>query len=160
MSGPRPTGQQLLELARAHIGERYVLGAFAPKNAADWRGPWDCAELASWVVYQVSRILYGVHSANDDPERADAYTGYWARDVRIRGTPVTVAEATLIPGAFVLRSPAERRGHIVVSDGLGGTVEAHSAARGVCASVLQGRIWTTGILVPGIDYAPPGAGGG
>ena len=39
------------------------------------------------------------------------------------------------------------------SDGAGGTIEAHSAARGVVQSTLQGRRWDFGILPPGIAYA-------
>lgn len=155
----RPTGRNILELARDHLGERYVLGALAPKDNADWRGPWDCAEFCSWLLYQTAGVLYGVRSVNDDPATADAYTGYWARDCRTRGTAIKVEEAALIPGCFILRSPAERRGHIVVSDGRGGTVEAHSTLRGVIESTLEGRIWTTGILPPGIDYSPAANGG-
>lgn len=155
----RPTGQQLLDLARAHIGEPYVWGAFAPKNDTNWVGPWDCAELGSWLTYQIAGILYGVRSPTADPAdrvQADAYTGYWMRDARTRGLAIPVAEAMFMPGAFLLRSPAERRGHIAVSDGLGGTVEAHSTKRGVCASIVHGRVWTTGVLIPGIEYRAEG----
>jgi hypothetical protein len=154
----RNTGTDLLNLARSAIGGPYVLGAIQPKDAPHWISG-DCAEFASWLLYQVSGVLYGVRSVNDDPAIADAYTGYWARDCRMRGTAIPVIEAAKIPGAFVLRSPAEKRGHIVVSDGLGGTVEAHSTARGVIAYTLTGRDWTTGVLPPGIDYSPTGDGG-
>jgi hypothetical protein len=41
--------------------ERYVLGAFAPKDNANWTGPWDCAEFASWVTFQASGLLLGCH---------------------------------------------------------------------------------------------------
>ena len=40
----------------------------------------------------------------------------------------------------------------MISDGTGGTLEAHSTARGVVADRLGGRRWDFGILVPGIDY--------
>lgn len=156
----RATGRQVLALAREHIGEPYLLGALVPKNRDDWRGPWDCAEFASWVVYQVSGILYGVERADVAPNMADAYSGYWMRDAKLRGTKVTIEEAAQIPGAVLVRSPAERRGHVAISDGLGGTVEAHSRATGVCARTIAGRVWTIGVLVPGIDYAPMGANGG
>ena len=26
------TGEQILDLARTHVGEKYILGSFAPKN--------------------------------------------------------------------------------------------------------------------------------
>lgn len=150
----RPTGAQILALAREHIGEPYIFGAFAAKDNAAYGGPWDCAEFASWLVYQTAGVLYGVRDAGERPSLADAYTGYWLRDARKIGTLVTIDEATRTPGAFLLRSPVERRGHVAVSDGMGGTVEAHSRASGVCARQVAGRVWTCGVLPPGIDYTP------
>lgn len=150
----RPTGQMILDLARTKIGCQYVYGALADKTDPD-EEVFDCAEFASWLVYQVAGILYGVRDKSGDPKKADAYTGYWARDCRLRGVGVTIREGMEIPGAFLLRSPGERRGHIAVSDGLGGTVEAHSTKLGVVASTAQGRVWTCGVLVPGIDYDLP-----
>lgn len=90
----------------------------------------------------------------DDPDDADAYTGAWRRDSRLLGTAVSVAEAATIAGAFVLRSPSKDRriGHVVVSDGAGGTVEAAGARLGLIAGSLRNRPWDTGILVPWIDY--------
>src|SRR5208337_2508068 len=71
------------------------------------------------------------------------------------GKIISIAEAATIPGAFVLRLAASGEcGHIVVSDGKGGTVEAHSHVDGVIQDVLDGRRWSIGILVPGIAYAP------
>ena len=43
-------------------------------------------------------------------------------------------------------------GHIVISDGAGGTVEAHSSKDGLIQSTLTGRRWDMGILVPSITY--------
>ena len=43
-------------------------------------------------------------------------------------------------------------GHIVLSDGAGGTVEAHSPADGVVRLTLAQRRWDTAILVPGVTY--------
>jgi N-acetylmuramoyl-L-alanine amidase len=40
------TGAGMVERARQHIGERYV-NVLVPKNNADWKGPWDCAEFMS-----------------------------------------------------------------------------------------------------------------
>lgn len=149
----KPKGEEILELARQHLGQQYVLGALAPKNDPGWAGPWDCAEFASWAVYQVSGILYGCDRETGNPATADAYTGYWEKDARKRGEKVSVEEAGGTPGAAVLRVPREgARGHIVISDGRGGTVEAHSPQRGVIAHKLSGRVWDMGILVPGIRY--------
>jgi N-acetylmuramoyl-L-alanine amidase len=149
-------GTDLLKLARKHIGERYVLGALAPKDNAAHTGPWDCAEFASWLVFQVSGRLYGCDDDSTNPASADAFTGFWARDVEELGQKISPDDASATPGAMVLRSPGTagiKIGHIVVSDGDGGTVEAHSTARGVIASTLGGRIWDCGVLVPWMEYS-------
>jgi hypothetical protein len=161
------TGDAVVALARRHIGEPYILGARAPLANADWRGPWDCAEFAAWCLYQTNGILFGVEPRHD-PLRADAYTGYWAAHARAAGATVPVEQAVGIAGAFLLREPQSgRTGHIALSDGAGGTVEAHSSKRGVIAGQAGGRRWDYGILVPGLRYfasatpipvAPPPAG--
>lgn len=143
---------EVLALAQQHIGESYVFGTRVPIGNPNWKGPWDCAEFVSWCVYNASGILFGTEPA-DDPLRADAYTGYWAQQAAKLGCAVSVADAMAIPGAILLRKPQPgATGHIVISDGVGGTVEAHSSALGVIASTASGRRWDTGILVPGINY--------
>jgi N-acetylmuramoyl-L-alanine amidase len=146
------SGDQIVALARRHVGERYVFGALVPKDNANWTGPWDCAEFASWLVYQTAGRLYGCNDDGTSPSRADAYTGYWARDASTLGTRVSIDDAKRTPGAAVLRHSAGS-GHIVISDGRGGTVEAQSSRTGVVVSRLDGRRWDTGVLVPGIEYA-------
>lgn len=147
------TGKEILDIAKPHIGEEYILGTLAPKNKATYHGPWDCAELVSWSVYQVSGMLYGCDNDHGNPATANAYTGFWHRDAQTLGKIISIEEAARTPGAAVLRVPkAGRTGHIVISDGHGGTVEAHSHLKGVIASVINGRRWDMGILVPGIDY--------
>lgn len=146
------TGKQLLQLAAKHLGERYRLGVIAPKNNKNWNGPWDCAEFCSWVVFQASGILYGCNN-NSDPALADAYTGFWARDADRQGRKISVQEGIVTPGAALLRIPAPNLiGHIALSDGSGGTIEAHSTRRGVITRKATGRRWDMGILVPGIAY--------
>jgi N-acetylmuramoyl-L-alanine amidase len=146
-------GIQILKLANRHIGEKYVLGALAPKNNSRWKGPWDCAEFSSWLIFQVSSTLYGCDKSSGDPATADAFTGYWARDAKVKGERIPVEQAACIPGAAVLRIPqAGAIGHIVISNGKGGTIEAHSTKRGVIESTLADRRWDIGILVPGIVY--------
>lgn len=147
------TGDEILRLGRKHVGETYRLGILAPKNNPQWKGPWDCAEFASWLVFQSAQILYGCSKNSGDPASADAYTGFWSRDVSSLGRAVSVDDAARTPGACVLRIPQPgAMGHIVISDGRGGTVEAHSTARGVITSTLSGRRWDTGVLVPGFAY--------
>lgn len=144
------TAAKLLTLARAHIGERYVLGALAPKANARWSGPWDCAEFCSWCVYQTTGALFGCERGCDDPDRANAYTGFWGDDARRLGQIVPVGVAAATAGAFLLRLPSGGTGHVVISAGDGETIEAHSTRRGVIASTSAGRRWDLGVLVPGI----------
>lgn len=155
MGSANGNGKEILRLARRHIGERYVLGALAPKNDPGWKGPWDCAEFASWLVFQVSGELYGCNRERGNPATADAFTGFWKRDAGSRGRRVSVDLAARTAGAAVLRSPRQGSiGHIAISNGSGDTVEAHSAQKGVIASTVSGRVWDMGILVPGIRYEP------
>jgi len=149
-----PTGQQLVDLALLHVGEAYILGAAVPKDNPHWRGPWDCAKFASWLHFQAGAVLYGCDRDFGSPSTADAYTGYWERDAKALGHIISVEQAARTPGAAVLRVPAGgATGHIVISDGQGGTVEAHSHADGVIKSALANRRWDLGILVPFIDYS-------
>src|SRR5512147_1938917 len=148
-------GETLVVLARQHLGEKYVYGSLAPKNNEAWKGPWDCAEFVSWVVFQASGILYGCNRDFGDPSTADAGTTYWHRDARRLGQIISLAQALRTPGCAVLRAPsASKGGHIVISDGNGGTVEAHSPADGVVELKLAERRWDMGVLVPGISYSP------
>lgn len=149
------TGKEMVKTALKHLGERYVLGAIAPKNDPDWDGPWDCAEFVSWCVYQIAGILYGCEDNRGNPAQADAFTGFWGRDARALGKQISVAQAARIPGAAVLRL-GPKMGHIVISDGRGGTVEAHSSRTGVICHTLDDRRWDLGILVPGIRYEENG----
>src|SRR5260370_38577370 len=74
-----PTGREMFELARQHIGERYD-NVLVPKNNSNWTGPWACAEFMSWLVFQVGGFLYGCLALNAKPATADASTGPWAHD--------------------------------------------------------------------------------
>lgn len=148
------TGQDLIALAAQHIGEQYVYGATVPKDNAYWKGPWDCAEFASWCLYQVSGELFGCD--NKPPAIANAYTGYWHRQAKAKGFGVPVIVGKSTPGAFLLRAPtAQLGGHIAISDGAGHTFEAHSTATGVIRGKVDGRRWDMGVLPPAITYAQP-----
>lgn len=148
------TGSAIVALAKTRIGEKYV-NVLVPKDDPNWHGPWDCAEFASWLVYQVAGVIYGCTNDNDPPHTADAYTGAWKTDAQTKGKMVSVAEAAGTPGAFLLRYPPApgEMGHIVVCDGQGGTIEAAGTAKGIVAGKVNGRRWDTGVLVPGIDYS-------
>jgi N-acetylmuramoyl-L-alanine amidase len=153
------SGKDIVTLAKKHVGERYFWGALVPKDDPTWDGPWDCAEFASWLVFQTCKILYGCDHDSGPPSTADAGTSYWDRDSVILGRIIPIDDAAAIPGAFVLRvATAKSSGHIVVSDGKGGTIEAATETAGVIQNTLSGRRWDRGILVPGIDYGSPAAG--
>lgn len=145
-------GDDLVALAKAHIGERYRLGARARFLDPDFKGPWDCAEFISWVIYQASggRTLLGCKPR--DAARAEAYTGFWVDDAKKYGLIVSIDNALRTVGAALLRAPAKKRiGHIAFSLGDGrGTVEAHSAKYGVIRGNAdpKKRGWEYGVRIP------------
>ena len=152
------TGEDLVRLAAEHVGERYDF-VRVPKNNPNWRGPWDCAELVSWGVFQLTGRLHGCSDNSGDPASVEAWTGFWVRDAPAFDQ-ITAQQAARTPGAIAIRKkrPGDRFGHIVICDGDGGTVEAHSRARDVIRDTLSGRRWSSFVLAPGIDYEV-GAGG-
>jgi N-acetylmuramoyl-L-alanine amidase len=99
-----PSGQGVVERARKHIGEDYKF-VNVPKDDASWRGPWDCAEFVSWLVYQEAGVLYGCDDDKGNPHTADAWTGHWKRDIETRGIGVSVAKAAATVGGILLRFP-------------------------------------------------------
>jgi hypothetical protein len=147
------TGSKMLELAETRIGEKYV-NVCIPKNNPNWHGPWDCAEFMSWLVYQVGGFLYGCVDDHGNPATVEAYTGAWQSDSQRLGTRVPAAQAARTVGAILLRYPPSpgSMGHIVVSDGTGGTVEAMGKAYGVRRGKVDGRAWDTGVFLPGFTY--------
>lgn len=152
------TGTAMVQLALTRVGEKYV-NVQVPKDDANWHGPWDCAEFASWVTFQVAKKLYGCLDDQAPPGQADAYTGAWKSDSERLGERVSVERAAATPGAFLLRYPpaAGGMGHIAISDGHGGTIEAKGARYGVVVDKAEGRSWDTGVLIPGVSYGagPP-----
>lgn len=145
-------GSEMVELLKEHKGEVYRLGAIAPKNDVNWAGPWDCAEFASWGIYQGIGKLFGCADNNGDPASADAWTNWFKRDLDAGLlVPISLDEAKRVIGAFVLRYTAGSRiGHIAVTAGLGGTIEAASAKLGVCELKIDGRRWDAAFMVPGL----------
>ena len=147
-------GNDVLALARTHVTDppqRYVYGAFVPKDAVNWRGPWDCGEMVSYDYYQATGILYGT-TTKGNPATADAWSRAWLTDAQRLGRLIAIEQAIRTPGAVLLRVGLGHIGHVALSDGKGGTVEAYSTKRGVIAYTAQGRRWTHGVLVPGVKY--------
>lgn len=158
------TANEMVELLREHNGEVYRFGAVAPKNDAGYKGPWDCAEAASWGIYQATGKLFGCDNNDGDPATADAYTGYFGRDVN-KGLlkKISIDEAKRTVGAFLLRlSAGSTIGHIACSKGDGGTIEAASTKLGFTELKVDGRRWDYGFVVPGLvqyDYNAASVGG-
>jgi hypothetical protein len=148
------TGQRLVALGNTRVGNQYIFGALAPKNDPLYQGPWDCAEFVSWIIFQAIGKLYGCENdSSTNPATANAFTGFFERDAHAIGNIVSIDKAASTPGALLLRTAVpELGGHIVVCDGMGGTVEAHSHADGVIKGKVANRRWDIGILVPGISY--------
>jgi hypothetical protein len=152
------TGQDIVNRALTHVTdprEPYVYGAFVPKDAPHYRGPWDCAEFASKMYFEETGILYGT-SNHIDPRTADAWSGFWLKDAQEKGRLIKVAEAARTPGAVILRVGVGIIGHVVIADGRGGTIEAACQRLGVTRLKVSGRRWTHGVMGPGVAYAPLG----
>ena len=154
-----PTGTDLLHLAETRLGEKYV-NVLVPKDNPNWHGPWDCAEFASWVVYQLVQKLYGCLPDTGNPATTEAYSGAWVRDAT-NGTllPVGQALANGQAGVILIRRPPlpGTMGHVALTDGQGGTVEAAGTGLGMRRGQVEGRLWHLCVQVPGVAYANTGA---
>jgi len=145
----------VIGLARTRLGENYVFGARADFTDPDYHGPWDCAEYATWVIYQASAgaVLLGCQPKN--AESGDAYTGFWNDDATAYQLVVSLKDALDTKGYLLLRRPASGKiGHIAFSLGDGKrTVEAHSKNRGVIIGNADPdlRGWHYGIRLPTPD---------
>lgn len=150
-------GADIIAVARAHLGEPYVLGARAPLANRSWRGPWDCAEFVSWCAYQAFGIIFAVRPP--DPRTGESYSGWWAEDAVAGAADCRVADALAIPGAILVRRPTRRHGrpmigHVAISLGDGATIEAKDRRTGV--AIVPGartRVWDLGVQLPGVQYA-------
>lgn len=153
------TDTQLLNLAESRVGEKYV-NVLVPKDNGNWHGPWDCAEFVSWVVFQAVGKLYGCTDDHGNPATTEAYSGAWVRDAE-NGTLIKTdrAAANNTPGVILIRRPpmAGSMGHIALTDGKGGTVEAAGTGLGVCRKKVEGRDWDYFCKIPDVDYNASGA---
>lgn len=154
----KPAGADLVRFAEKYVGRPYR-NIVVPKDDADWSGAFDCAELASFVIFQVLHILYGCINNSVEPRVADAWTGSWKRDAIAIGRMVSVDRAVKTPGAFLLRYPPSGggMGHIAISMGDGRVVEAYSSTKGVIIGTAAGRRWDTGVEVGDAVYVMSGS---
>lgn len=145
------TGHDLIVAAEKYLGRPYVLGALVPKNNLPYGGAFDCAELCSRAIVEVTGELYGCRGIG---EKADAYTGYFGVDAEKIGTKISVDDAARIEGAMLIRLPTgDATGHIVFVKPKAETIEARGSKYGVVNYVVSGRDWDYGILLPFIDYS-------
>lgn len=146
-------GQDILSIARTRVGQRYDFGATVPKDNPDWSGPWDCAEFASWCVWQAYQIPFGLRPRS--AATGDAYSGYWHDDANEPGVGIPWQAALSIPGAILVRKPRSSGiGHVAISLGTGTeTIEARSKRQGVgIFGGAETRQWDIGVLLPGVEY--------
>jgi N-acetylmuramoyl-L-alanine amidase len=163
MPNPSRTGQAIYDLAATKKGQAYSHIPPAPKDNPAWIGPWDCAELVSWTVYQLTGKLYGCISDQARPAVADAYSGAWMRDVQDATlTRATQAHAMQVPGTILIRKPTlNAMGHVAIADGKGGTIEAAGKRLGVTDQLkVTNRLWDAFALIPGVTYASPSTASG
>ena len=149
------TGKDLLALAESRIGEKYV-NVLVPKDNPNWHGPWDCAEFASWAVYQKAKKLYGCVNNACNPATTEAYSGAWARDSENGALSVTdQVAANNTAGVILVRRPPMpgKMGHVAISDGRGGTVEAAGTGLGVRRGRVEGRLWHFCVTVRELTYS-------
>jgi len=154
-----PTGRDLTKLAETRLHEKYV-NVLVPKNNPKWHGPWDCAEFASWVVYQITGKLYGCVNNSGDPAMVEAYSGSWVRDAK-NGTLVRTdqADANVTAGVVLIRKPPMpgKMGHVGISDGAGKLIEAAGVNLGVRRGAIEGRLWHFCTRIPELEYRASGA---
>ncbi|MBL8298962.1 MAG: peptidoglycan-binding protein [Rhodanobacteraceae bacterium] len=151
------SGQDVIDVGSSRRGQAYVLGARVPLDNANWKGPWDCAEFASWCAYQAYGLIFGAGKVSQ-VAKAEPYSGHWYDDARTRGQVIRWQDALKIPGAALIRAPAPGKiGHVAFALGDGErTLEARGKEFGV--SVFDGaaqRAWSIGCLLPAVDYAVP-----
>ena len=149
----KATGEEILQLAREHLGERCVPGAAVRKDDADWKGPGDPAEFASWLIYQVTGKLYGCKNNTGDPAEEIAEPESWFQDAQLIGRKTSLKRAARTPGSVVLSPPdAADAWSIAISDGKGGMVEANPRIGQVIEGTLLDKEWSIGVQVPWINY--------
>lgn len=153
------TGQDVLDVGSSRIGQQYVLGANVPLDNPNWKGPWDCAEFASWCAYQAYGLVFGAGQPST-LAKAEPYSGYWFSEAKTQGILIAWQDALTIPGAVLIRAPTSSKiGHVAFSMGDNKhTLEARGAAYGVdIFPDAPRRPWGIGCLLPGVEYATGGA---
>lgn len=151
-------GVDIIDVARPHLNEKYIFGARAQLTNSNYKGPWDCAEFATWCAYQAYGLVFGASDKN--PRKADPYSGQWYIDGKNENALITAGEALQTPGAIVGRRPNTmgiKVGHVAISLGGGKTIEARGRRSGVVTVDSTNRSWNFGVLIPGVEYQRSGS---
>ena len=151
-------GEDIIDIARPHLNEKYVFGARAQLTNPNYKGPWDCAEFASWCCYQAYGLVFG--ASNKNPRKADPYSGQWYVDGKNENVLIAAEEALQTPGAIIGRRPNTMGiavGHVAISLGGGKTIEARNRRHGVVTLDSTDRPWNFGVLIPGVEYQRSGS---
>ncbi|WP_439816393.1 hypothetical protein [Zavarzinia sp. CC-PAN008] len=143
----------LVREAERHLGETVAKGTRPRFDADGFRGPWDAAGFASWLVHRVGGGIYGCldwDAALDDlmPDAAA-----WARDAAELGETVFPHEAG--PGMFLVRRPTAREPGLVALVDDRGTLIA--AERGRVSRRPRTGVFDLAVRVPATPFKPQAA---
>lgn len=129
----------VLAVARRATGLPYVMGAEADLGSDDLPPAFDCSELVQWAC---ARSGVGL---------VDGHWLQW-KWCASQDTLISVDEAIATEGALLFVYDGTTEGHVAFSCGDGSTMEARGRAWGCGSWPTEGRYWTHGALIPGVDY--------
>lgn len=91
------SGRDLVALAETRIGEVFQ-NVLVLKDTPNWHGQWDCAEFASWVVFQKTKALFGYVTNSGNPATTEAYSGPNVKSPLVRSVQRALKAADFDPG--------------------------------------------------------------
>lgn len=144
-------GSALVREAERHLGEAVAKGTRPRFEAEGFRGPWDAAGFASWLVYRVSGGVYGCVTWDATLDELAPDAAAWARDAAELGETVFPHEAG--PGTFLVRRPTARDPGLVALVDDRGTLIA--AERGRIARRPRTGPFDLAVRVPPVPYKAP-----
>ena len=154
-------GKDVLDVGLTKVGQTYDLKANISLNDPYAKEPWDCAEFASWCVYQAYEGMRFGFAPVKDIAYAEPFSGSWYAQALKHAKIISIKDALAIPGAVLLRKVGlggKKFGHVAFCMGDGKhSLEAHSEKFGVNVFSALNRPWSFGCLLPDVDYGaePP-----
>ena len=134
--------KQIITWAQQLEGDDYVFGQENDGKPADEIEAEDCSELVQNACDQNHVV----------PRMPDGAINQY-RHCRDENTLISVDKAIHTYGALLFRITPETGNHVAFSLGSGKTFEARGKAYGVGSWNSEGRSWTHGALIPGVEYA-------